>query len=700
MWAATICLILSAGGGRRSDPLAAFQEPPQQRRPVFRGGSAYVIVDVYPQADGRIVEGLTAKDFQILEDGTPQTIEAFEFVRTEPTRSEAARVDPNSQRDMQAQAADPTNRVFVAYLDKFHVTVTGSHDIRAPLIDTLNRIIAPNDLFGVLTPDIPARHLVLGRRMLGVEEQLSRHWPWGERQRTTANPDDPIETWFHRCFAYRPPDHKVEWLVPDGATMRRLDRVLIERRREAMTLDSVENLMSYLGALREARTVVILISDGWRLFGRDPGIAEEAVRFGAQTPSIVNRGGRPAIGTELNEYSHPANCASELVRLATVEHDRRLRDIIARATRANVSFYPVAASGLTVFETSIAQQVQERARPSPAARGQTALSENVARTEVRIDALRTLADNTDGLAVVSTNDLAGGLRRIVNDVSAYYVLGYYSTNTRQDGRFRRIEVKTSRPNVHIRARRGYVAPVPPDETAAAATPPAPRGPAVPDEAFSLLGRIRPGTSVYAYGIAEPDALHVAVELPRGRAGAAVRPVRLSIVSQTGAHLDAAGDITPPQRSTAIRVPLAGATGGPWKASVTVDGGADPERTEYVIEPATTTALIGDPRVFRANSSLRSPLWPVADFQFTRTERLHAEWRLRADLDRRTARLLGRDGQPLAVPVTVTERDQNGSRVLALDISLAPLGAGDYLIEVTVGSGSTAETRYVPLRVTR
>jgi hypothetical protein len=165
------------------------------------------------------------------------------------------------------------------------------------------------------------------------------------------------------------------------------------------------------------------------------------------------------------------------------------------------------------------------------------------------------------------------------------------------------------------------------------------------------------------------------------------------------RLEAIGAITAPERSTAIRVPLAAATGGPWKISVTVEGGADPERTEYVIEPATTATLIGDPQLFRANSSLRSPLWPVADFQFTRTERLHAEWRLRGDLDRRTARLLGRDGQPLAVPVTVTERDQNGSRVLALDISLAPLSAGDYVIEVVVGSGTSSETRHVPIRIT-
>src|SRR5262249_36393858 len=159
---------------------------------VFRGGAVLVTVDVYPQRDGRIAEGLTASDFQILEDGKPQKIENWEFVRVEPG-PEAGRRDPNTQRESLELAADPHNRVFVAFLDALHTTVAGSHDIRAPLVDTLNRIVAPNDLFGVMTQNIEPRHLVLGRRTLSVEEQLTRYWPWGERSRITSDPTDPAE---------------------------------------------------------------------------------------------------------------------------------------------------------------------------------------------------------------------------------------------------------------------------------------------------------------------------------------------------------------------------------------------------------------------------------------------------------------------------------------------------------------------------
>ena len=72
---------------------------------MFRGESVLVTVDAYPQRDGVIVEGLKAQDFQILEDGKPQTVENVEFVRVEPSLSEAPRRDPGSVGEMLKEAA-------------------------------------------------------------------------------------------------------------------------------------------------------------------------------------------------------------------------------------------------------------------------------------------------------------------------------------------------------------------------------------------------------------------------------------------------------------------------------------------------------------------------------------------------------------------------------------------------------------------
>jgi VWFA-related protein len=676
---------IAVGQAARQDP------PPQQRQPVFRGGSAFVLVDVYPQQDGRVVEGLSAKDFQVFEDGKPQAIESFEFVRIEPS-PEATRSDPNSQREALQEAANPSNRVFMIFLDRPHVTVAGSHIIRKPLIDMLDRIIAPNDLFGVMTPEMQPRHVALGRRMLSVEEQLTRHWPWGERHRLSTNPDDPKEDEISVCFGY-------------GSA---LSRELIDRYREDQTLNGLESLAGFFAAVREARTVVIVITDGWRLYRPDTGLAEMAGGVsGGEPPGIVNRGGTIGIGGRRPDgMQDRAQCAQEGMRLAQMDNERRFREIISLANRSNVSFYPVTPAGLAVFDAPI--QVSNPTLPMPGTIAQrsirdpqdptAALVENMTRVTARVDGLRTLAENTDGIAIVDTNDLSSGLRRIVDDVSAFYLLGYYSTNTRLDGRFRRIEVRTTRKNLRIKARRGYVAPVPPSEKDGRPSAAGRAAPAIPGDAFALLGRVRPGAAVFTSGVADPDALHVVVELARGRAGSAPRAVRLDVTSQNGTRLDATGTIQPPVRGTSIRIPTTGAAAGPWKIAVRVEDGAGVLQDELVIEPSARKLLL-EARVFRATSSPRSPLWAAADPQFTRTERVHVEWRVRTTFDRRTARLLGRDGQPLAVPVAVTERDQDGSAVIAVDAGLSALTAGDYLIELVVGAGEVSETYHLPVRVT-
>src|SRR5436309_9877668 len=89
----------------------------EQRPPVFRGGVTFVNVDAYPRQDGRLVEGLTTNDFEVLEDGKPQKIESFEFIRTQPNTPDAERRDPNTKEEGDKLAADPHNRVFVVYID-------------------------------------------------------------------------------------------------------------------------------------------------------------------------------------------------------------------------------------------------------------------------------------------------------------------------------------------------------------------------------------------------------------------------------------------------------------------------------------------------------------------------------------------------------------------------------------------------------
>src|SRR5262249_46799491 len=93
------------------------QQTHAQQRLVFRGGTHFVRVDAYPVENGKIVEGLTSGDFEILEDGKPQAIDSLDFIRFDTFTPETERTNPSSQREGFELAADPRYRVFVIFVD-------------------------------------------------------------------------------------------------------------------------------------------------------------------------------------------------------------------------------------------------------------------------------------------------------------------------------------------------------------------------------------------------------------------------------------------------------------------------------------------------------------------------------------------------------------------------------------------------------
>ena len=101
------------------------QQQSTQKPPVFRGGATYVSVDTYPTIEGRIVEGLTRDDLQIFEDGKPQTIETFEFVRADARPPDDERAAYLSAREGLELAADPRYRVIVIVLERVGLESAG-----------------------------------------------------------------------------------------------------------------------------------------------------------------------------------------------------------------------------------------------------------------------------------------------------------------------------------------------------------------------------------------------------------------------------------------------------------------------------------------------------------------------------------------------------------------------------------------------
>jgi VWFA-related protein len=77
------------------------------------------------------------------------------------------------------------------------------------------------------------------------------------------------------------------------------------------------------------------------------------------------------------------------------------------------------------------------------------------------NSLRVLAELTGGYAAVNQNDFTKALKRIDNETSDYYVVGYYSSNPDPMKKRRRIDVKVTRPNLNVLHRTEYTLKAPP-----------------------------------------------------------------------------------------------------------------------------------------------------------------------------------------------------------------------------------------------
>ena len=138
------------------------------------------------------------------------------------------------------------------------------------------------------------------------------------------------------------------------------------------------------------------------------------------------------------------------------ENQAQLRNAVNRAIRSNVAIYPMDMRGLqAVIPGGSATQASLRGTGAYSGRAQeSAFSSQSASQET----LSTLAEDTGGRAFLDTNDFNAVFRRVQEDTSTYYVLGYHSNNPARDGRYRRITMRTRVPGAKLEFRRGYYAP--------------------------------------------------------------------------------------------------------------------------------------------------------------------------------------------------------------------------------------------------
>ncbi len=663
----------------------------QQAAPTFRAGANYVRVDMYATRDGQPLDDLKPEEIDLREDGVPQKIDAFEFVRVRTRTPEATRVEPNTVEQSRQMAADARSRVFVIFLDTYNTTFEGAANVRASIVRFLDRVLGPDDLVAIMAPEMSAADLAFARKTTLLSEMLNNNRFWGTKGRIV--PTDDVEEMYQRCYPPKP-----------GERESAIAREMKARRREMLTLDALNDLVVVLGGIREERKAVLAVSEGWMQFGENQKLAAGGTlgQPGPTPPQVFAPNPRRRTDGAGQIEGELAKCEADRIALAHLDDTDRVRQIGQRANRSNVSFYPVDPRGLVVFDSPIGPD------PPPS------LQQDASNLGTKLNSLRLLADTTDGVAIVNTNMIDKAIDRIVSDLSSYYLLGYYSTNAKLDGKYRTIAVRVNRPGVEVRARRGYRA-----LTAGEASPrntSTASAPAKTDASTALSGvvinqrapfRLRASSWVApTSGDASAARLWVVGELDSR--------TRKELAWTSGAHaditilgLDGATvatkslDVPASDASFTVRVPETGnVKPGEYSVRVRLRPQSDPSlplSDTARVEIADKPLSMGEAVMWRRGPSTGIRYVMTADPRFMRTERLRLEFPTRTTMPA-TAKLIDRTGRAMAIPVQISERADAGSDFhwVVAEATLAPLAAGDYAIEVTAdGATRLTEFRVVP-----
>jgi VWFA-related protein len=139
-----------------------------------------------------------------------------------------------------------------------------------------------------------------------------------------------------------------------------------------------------------------------------------------------------------------------------IENQASLHAAINASVRANMSIYSVDARGLEAI-SPLGDASTGSLRGTSGYNG-AALQNNLDSNFNTQEVMATLSSDTGGKAFFDSNDFSPAFERIQQDTSAYYVIGFRSTNTVRDGRYRRLTIKLNRQDVKLEYRPGYYAP--------------------------------------------------------------------------------------------------------------------------------------------------------------------------------------------------------------------------------------------------
>ena len=383
LWPLLLAALL-AGSGVHAQVVGSNVKPGSDGTYTISTGTKLVIETVsVKDKSGKSVTGLTAKDFTITEDGIVQKVSFSEYQEL-PVAPLATPAKPAAEN-----------------------------------IQVYNRLAV-----GQIAPETAGKIRYKDRRLISLYFDLTA-MPPGDKVRALEAAEKFIRT---------------QMTSVDLVSIMRYGGTSVDVLQDFT--DDHDKLLSILATLivgenqqSEDTTNDAATADTGAAFGQDSG---EFNLFNTDRQLSALQTAAKLLG-RLNEKKVLVYFASGL-SLHGLDNQAQLHATVDDAIRSGVSFWPVDARGL-VAQAPLGDATQGSPGGVSAYNG-TAAQAVTTRLQQSQDTLYALAGDTGGKALLDYNDLTRGIVQAQQSTSSYYILGYYTSNTTLDGRFRKIKIGT------------------------------------------------------------------------------------------------------------------------------------------------------------------------------------------------------------------------------------------------------------------
>jgi VWFA-related protein len=388
-----------------------------------------VLVDVVvTNGKGDAVTGLYKEDFEVLEDGKPQTVSTFEEHHgASPTQIKLPALPPHVYTNFPlTQTSDAVN---VLLLDAMNTPTLDQSYVHTQMIKYLKQLPASTRV-AIFT--LASRLRMLQGVTTDSSELLKvlNSVDAGPHESPLLPSDAETEA-IHRLLAFiaensyapTPPTNALAAVDPGNALKQFLEdsQRFQTEARIGITLQAMQQLARYLAGIPGRKNVI------W---------------FASSFP--------------LGIYPDPSVPDPFTYTTAFGDDMRKTADLL---TAAQVAIYPIASEGLApdaIYQANANEIGQMRAQDALQDQWQQMQTAAVTRDSSH-NAMDELAKDTGGKAFYNTNGINDALTRVINNGTRYYSLAYSPTNSKMDGKYRRIQVKLVKGKDTLAYRRGYYA---------------------------------------------------------------------------------------------------------------------------------------------------------------------------------------------------------------------------------------------------